>query len=75
MIDIFVNSVYLYEDRAVLVLNCKDGTKTVMLAELEAAIESYNAEKARNANEYSSSHLGDNTPLSQKICRHCRQIF
>ena len=39
MIDIFVNSVYLYEDKMVIVFICKDGTKTISLAEVEAAIE------------------------------------
>ena len=48
MIDIFVNSVYLYEDRVVIAFNFKDGTKTVTLIELETAIESYIDGKADN---------------------------
>ena len=62
MIDIFVNSVYLYEDRVVIAFNFKDGTKTVTLIELEAAIESYIARKADSTNTNWCSHLGDNTP-------------
>jgi len=62
MIDIFVNSVYLYEDRVVIAFNFKDGTKTVTLIELETAIESYIAGKADNTNTNWCSHLGDNPP-------------
>jgi len=62
MVDIFVNSIYLYEDRIVIVFNCKDGTKTVTLAELDAAIEHLLAEKALAPNSLWCSHLGDNPP-------------
>ena len=37
IVDIFVNSVYLYDDKVVLLYNYKDGTKTVSLAELESS--------------------------------------
>jgi hypothetical protein len=37
LIDIFVNSVYLFDDHAVVTFNYRDGTKTVSLAEIESA--------------------------------------
>ena len=37
LINSFVNSVYLYDDHLVFVGNYKDGTKTITIAELEAA--------------------------------------
>jgi len=37
MVDIFVNSVFLYDDKLVIAFNWKDGAKTVSLAELESA--------------------------------------
>ena len=39
MIDIFVNTIFLYDDKLVITFNWKNGTKTVSLAELEASIE------------------------------------
>jgi len=53
---------YIYEDRVVIAFNFKDGTKTVSLIELDAAIESYIAGKADNTNTNWCSHLGDNPP-------------
>ena len=35
LIDIFVNSVYLYDGYAVITFNYKDGTKTITLDEVE----------------------------------------
>ena len=37
LIDIFVNSVFLYDDKIVVTYNWKDGTKTITLTELENA--------------------------------------
>ena len=37
LVDIFINSIFLYDDKIVLTLNWKDGSKTVTLAELEDA--------------------------------------
>ena len=39
IVDIFVNSIFLYDDKLVIGFNWKDGTKTVTLAELETATE------------------------------------
>ena len=38
IVDIFVNSIFLYEDKLVIAFNWKDGAKTVTLAELEEAV-------------------------------------
>ena len=37
MIDGFVNSIYLYDDRFIITFNYKDGSKTVFFSEIEAA--------------------------------------
>jgi hypothetical protein len=37
LIDIFVNSVFLYDDKLTITFNWKDGTQTVTLSELEFA--------------------------------------
>jgi len=37
LIDIFVNSVYVFDDHVVISFNYRDGTKTVTLAEVEYA--------------------------------------
>jgi hypothetical protein len=37
LVDIFVNSIFLYDDEVVITYNWKDGTKKVTLAKLEAA--------------------------------------
>ncbi len=37
LIDCFINAVYLYDDKMVIVFNYKDGTKTVSLTEVENA--------------------------------------
>ena len=40
IIDTFVNSVYVYDDRLLLTYNYKDGTQTLTLKEIEAALSS-----------------------------------
>ena len=37
LIDSFVNAVYLYEDKIILIFNYKDGSKTITLAEVEGS--------------------------------------
>ena len=37
LIDIFINSLYVYDDKAVIAFNYRDGTKTVSLTEIEAS--------------------------------------
>ena len=38
LIDTFVNSVYLFDDKLTLHINYKDGTKTVTFDEMKAAL-------------------------------------
>jgi len=38
IIDIFLNSIYVYDDKLVFTYNFKDGTETITLAEIEAAL-------------------------------------
>jgi hypothetical protein len=38
LIDAFVNSIYLHDDKMVLTYNYKDGTKTVSLSQVEDAL-------------------------------------
>ena len=40
IIDTFVNSVYVYDDKLLLTYNYKDGSQTLTLKEIEAALSS-----------------------------------
>lgn len=40
IIDVFVNSVYVYDDKLLLTFNYKDGTQTLTLEEINAALSS-----------------------------------
>ncbi len=40
IIDTFVNSVFVYDDKLVLTYNYKDGTETLTLQEIESALSS-----------------------------------
>jgi len=42
MVDIFVNSVYTYDDKVVIMFNHKEGEKTISLEELECSSVSSN---------------------------------
>jgi len=53
IVDIFVNSVFLYDDKLVIAFNWKNGSKTVTLAELEAVIEN-NGNSSESANSAGS---------------------
>ena len=63
LVDIFVNAIFLYDDKIVITFNWKDGTKTVLLAELEDALSGSegNAE-ASICNSFECSHLDDGAP-------------
>ncbi len=63
LVDIFVNSIFLYDDKLVIGFNWKDGSKTVSLAELEAAMrEEENSEKSKSTAEFRGSFLDDDRP-------------
>lgn len=57
LIDVFINAIFLYDDKMVIAFNYKDGTKTITFAELQEAISNKNgsdldclaaAKKSRN---------------------------
>jgi hypothetical protein len=62
IVDIFVNSVFLYDDDLTITYNWKDGTKTVTLAELEAASGNATGGETLKSSEFSGSYLDDNAP-------------
>jgi len=79
IVDIFVNSVFLYDDKLVITFNWKDGTKTVSLAMLEAADidggEFSEFENVLNINDFRCSHLDDNRPPLHHEPRRKRRGF
>ena len=67
LVDIFVNAIFLYDDKIVITFNWKDGTKTVTFAELEdAMIGDEGDAEASSSNNFECSHLDDGSPLSSK---------
>ena len=42
LIDTFINSIFLYDDKMVITFNYKEGTKTITFAELQEAISNKN---------------------------------
>ena len=44
IIDIFVNAVYVYEDKLVFTYNFRDGNETVSLADIELALGSHSSD-------------------------------
>ena len=79
MVDIFVNSVFLYDDKLVIAFNWKDGTKTVSLTELESVAEdgdsgNENAEagKVLQIGDFRCSHLDGNRPPDCDKSEPCR---
>ena len=69
LVDIFINSIFLYEDKMVITFNWKDGSKTVTLAELEADSAAGMSTKAGNIlqfNDSCGSHLDGPPPPARK---------
>ena len=63
IVDIFVNAIFLYEDKLIITFNYKDGTKTVTLAELEAAISDIGGgNNTLNASVVGGSYLDGHRP-------------
>ena len=70
MVDIFVNSVFLYDDKLVIAFNWKDSAKTASLAELESVAADEDNEGAASAivenvlylADFQGSHLDDCRP-------------
>jgi len=67
IVDIFVNSVFLYDDEITITYNWKDGTKTVTLAELEAASENMGNGGAPNLSAFCGSNIDDNPQLPETL--------
>ncbi len=68
LIDIFVNSIYVYDDKLVILLNYKDGGECITLTELNNSIKKENTHK----NECSSSFEfggaeGNRTPVRKPV--------
>ena len=61
LVDIFINSIFLYDDKIVIAFNWKDGVKTVTLTELEAADETAEASDGAGSmlrlRDFRGSHL------------------
>ena len=47
LIDCFINSIYVYDDKLVLTFNYKDGTRTVLMSELENTPKSSDIKMSR----------------------------
>ena len=72
LIDIFVNSVYVFDDHAVITFNYRDGTKTVTLTEVEAAgLGSELSSKLSSAEGSSLSLFGAPILNPQKLLSIC----
>jgi len=75
IVDIFVNSIFLYDDKLVIAFNWKDGTRTITLAELDAASgggENEGRAKAKKSPSLSvvgGSHLGQSSPPDLKVAK------
>ena len=70
IVDIFVNSIFLYDDKLVIAFNWKDGSKTVTLAELESASEGADSGEIAVLSRFSCSHLdGSFPPLNMSSLR------
>lgn len=67
LIDIFVNAIFLYDDKLVITFNWKTGTKTVTLKEMEEAALIAGHELARIID---SSHIEHNAQPTSKSCNH-----
>jgi len=75
LVDILINSIFLYDDKLVIAFNWKDSTKTVTLAELESVVEDNDsgcdnakAVKALQINDFMCSHLDDYPPPKRGFC-------
>ena len=64
IVDIFVNSVFLYDDELFITFNWKDGTKTVTLAELENSVA--NREGTNNSGNHSTEATA--SPITSGFC-------
>ncbi|MBO4897872.1 MAG: recombinase family protein, partial [Clostridia bacterium] len=54
LIDVFINSVYVYEDKIIITFNYKDGEKSIDFSDIEKIAKKKNSD---NSNDYQSSPL------------------
>ena len=54
LIDVFINSVYVYEDKIIITFNYKDGEKSIDFSDIEKIAKKKNSD---NPNDYQSSPL------------------
>jgi len=75
IVDIFLNSVFLYDDKLVITFNWKDGAKTVKLAELESAAKSTANKATSDLRHFLGSHLDDCRPPEKPDFMRCFGLF
>ncbi|MCL2838143.1 MAG: recombinase family protein [Oscillospiraceae bacterium] len=83
LVDIFVNSVYIYDNKIVLVLNCKDGERTITLDEVNAGIEKCPVDSGLGGSSASligAPNFGLKHSVSSRFAlfkpnNHCSQTF
>ena len=63
LVDTFINSIYLYDDKALITFNCKEGTQTITFEEA-----------AQAASKGNGSDL-DCIPAPRKTSTHCVLVF
>jgi len=66
IIDIFVNSFRLFDDRIIFTFNYKDGTETIPIADIEAALGSDFSERVPPGKELYSTKLQSSLKCQQK---------
>ena len=72
IVDIFVNSIFLYDDKLVIAFNWKDGTRTITLAELEkVANGGGEAEAPLSLATFCGSHLVAAREATKYRVIHC----
>lgn len=54
LIDVFINSIYVYEDKIIITFNYKDGEKSIDFSDIEKIAKKKNSD---NPNDYQSSPL------------------
>ena len=75
IVDIFVNSVFLYDDKIGLTFNWKDGTKTVTLAELESASENAPSGEMPDLSGFLGSYIDGNAPFEALVSKMAKAFY
>lgn len=76
LIDIFVNSIFLYDDKLVITFNYKNNTKTISLSELLSAdVDGTSFENVLNIADYRCSHLDASGPPNTILRTMCVEWY